>query len=193
MINYARKFESTRPGQHTVDLSPGDFILTHQNGIIYSLIRFGQRLRFRGADRSFAFWNHAALVVHSMGDIIEAHPRGVRKANLYKEYNDKEYTVVKQTDITDRDREQMIKFAESCVGQQYGFLTILSLGLWCIFGGKFNFSLDGTEICSGLVARALERNGEIFSRDPCREMPADLARHFQVKLPKLVLSTYTFS
>ena len=54
------------------DLRPGDFILTHGSHWTSQLIRVGQALRFRGKNRTYAYWNHAALIVGSGGDIIEA-------------------------------------------------------------------------------------------------------------------------
>ena len=39
---------------------------TNGNGYV------GQRLRFRGPDRPFAHWSHAALIVSAEGAIVEA-------------------------------------------------------------------------------------------------------------------------
>ena len=38
--------------------------------------------------------------------------------------------------------------------------------------------IDGQFVCSGLVARALERTGSIFDRDSAHIAPADLAKYF---------------
>jgi hypothetical protein len=43
--------------------------------------------------------------------------------------------------------------------------------------------VDGTEICSGLVARGEERTRAIFSREPSHVMPADLAKYYDAPLP----------
>jgi len=40
--------------------------------------------------------------------------------------------------------------------------------------------VDGQMICSGLVARALERTGAIFQYDSWHLLPADLAEAFNV-------------
>jgi hypothetical protein len=48
-------------------------------------------------------------------------------------------------------------------------------------GSNFGFGVDGQEICSALVARCLERTGEIFQQDPWRMTPADLAKFCDVR------------
>jgi hypothetical protein len=49
------------PQEEIADPVPGDFILTHGRAWTRKLIRFGQRLRFRGDDAKYARWNHAAI------------------------------------------------------------------------------------------------------------------------------------
>jgi uncharacterized protein YycO len=61
---------------------PGDFILTHSSGIYGRLIRFGEAIRYWGADRVFAHWSHAAIFVNGAGDIIEALGGGVQQRNI---------------------------------------------------------------------------------------------------------------
>jgi len=93
------------------------------------------------------------------------------------------YDVVHLTQTTPpEDREQAIKFAAFCLNDRYGWLTIVSIALCLLFGGKLSFGVDGQQICSGLVARCIERIGEIFHEgDPWHLMPADLAKHFDVR------------
>src|SRR5438552_17400807 len=69
--------EAAQPAQ----FSPGDFILTYSNSLYGWLIRFGQRLRFRGEDRKYGWWNHTAVIVSRDGDLIEALSAGVRRTN----------------------------------------------------------------------------------------------------------------
>ena len=85
-----------------------------------------------------------------------------------------------------KDREHEVAFAKDCVAKhaKYGYLTILSIALSLLFGGRLGFGVDGQEICSGLVGRALERTGEVFEEDPWHMMPADLAAAYQVEPPK---------
>ena len=161
---------------------PGDFILTHSSGIYGALIRFGEAIRYWGQDKPFARWSHAAIFVNESGDIVEALGGGVQQRNI-SVYQPAEYVVVHlpQTTTSD-DREQAIKFAAFCLNDRYGWLTIVSIALCLLFGGKLGFGVDGQQICSGLVARCIERIGEIFHEgDPWHLMPADLAKHFDVR------------
>jgi hypothetical protein len=140
------------------------------------LIQFGQGLRYTKEE---AYWNHCGVFINTDGSIAEALVHdGITKGHIDK-YKNEEYIVV-NVQASDEDRAQMMKFMEWSIGKKYGISIDIGLAFWCLFGGKFDFSLDGTMICSGFVARTLERAGYIFDRDPSREMPADLARHFQV-------------
>lgn len=171
--------EGARPGEY----DPGDFILTHGSAFFSKLIRFGQRLRFRGNDRKYAWWNHAAMIVSAQGDLIEALGPGVESTHI-DDYKPTEYHLVRLGVLADRhDREQVVAFAAWCRGEKYDWLTIASIAFTLLFGGKFNFGIDGETICSGLVARALERSNAIFDRTPSHIMPADLARYFNVTAP----------
>jgi uncharacterized protein YycO len=171
--------EAAQPGEY----DPGDFILTHGSAFYSKLIRFGQRLRFLGSNRKYAYWNHAAMIVSAGGDLIEALGPGVEETHIDK-YKPTEYHLVRLGSLAvHRDRQQVADFAAWSVGEKYGWLTIVSIALALLFGGRFNFGIDGQTICSGLVARALERTKAIFDRTPSHIMPADLARYFNVTPP----------
>jgi hypothetical protein len=173
------KHEEFGPGETVSQPCPGDFLLTHSNSWTGRLIRFGQQIRYFGKDAKYAHWSHAALFVNSDGDIIEAIGSGVQRRNVYA-YAGTEYHVLALSDVSDSDRQQAVRFAFHCLNESYGFLTILSIALSLLTGAKFGFGVDGQLICSGLVARALERTGEIFEHDPWHMMPADLAQHFDL-------------
>jgi len=162
---------------------PGDFILTHSTGIYGILIRFGEALRYWGPDKIFAHWSHAAIFIDDAGEIIEALGGGVQQRNI-SVYDGTEYVVVHLPAATTAlDRQQAVAFATFCLNDKYGWLTIVSIALCLLTLSKIGFSVDGQQICSALVARCCERIGEIFTEgDPWRLMPADLARHFDVRL-----------
>ena len=173
------------PGEEAspTEYDPGDFILTHGSAFFSRLIQLGQMLRFRGQDRKYTRWNHAAMIVSKEGDLIEALGRGVRRSKLSK-YKATEYHVIQLGPIASlQDRQQAITFAEWSLNQKYGWMTIISIALSLITGGKFNFGFEGQSICSGLVARALERTSAVFNRTPSHIMPADLAKYFEVEPP----------
>jgi uncharacterized protein YycO len=140
------------------EFSSGDFILTHSSSFYGWLIRFGQRLRFQGDDRKYCSWNHAAMIVSSNGDVVEALNAGVRRTHI-NAYASTEYTLVHlQPALADHhDRSQVVAFANWCLGQPYDWFTIISIALSLVTGGKFTFGFEGQSICSGLVARGLER------------------------------------
>jgi hypothetical protein len=176
------------PGESAVEYASGDFILTHGDAWTSKMIRFGQRLRIRGADRKYTYWNHAALIVSERGDLVEALGAGVLRTNLSK-YKPVEYHLVHTTAST-ADRVEVVAFGEWAAGdadgndrQRYGWVTIASIALTLLTGGKFNFAIEGQMICSGLVARSQERTDAIFNRTPSHIMPADLAKYYQADPP----------
>ncbi len=162
---------------------PGDFILTHSSDVYGRLIRFGEAIRYRGAEKVFAHWSHAAVFINDTGDIIEAIGGGVQERNI-SVYDATEYVVVHlPATIVPGDREHAVAFADFCLNDKYGWLTIVSIALCLLTGAKLSFGVDGQQICSALVARSCERIGEIFTEgDPWELMPADLAKHFDVRL-----------
>ena len=176
--------ETYAPGEALANPQKGDFLLTHGDAWTSTLIRFGQRLRFRGDDRPYARWNHAVLLVDNAGTIVEALGGGVTRRHI-DVYAGTEYTHVPVASViaSESDRDQIAVFGEWAVGQPYGFVTIVSIAYGLLTGGKFTFGFDGQAICSGLVARSLERSTAIFNRTPSHIMPADLAKYFQVDVP----------
>lgn len=56
----------------------------------------------------------------------------------------------------------------------YDWFTILSDGLHLLTGGLISLSLEDGATCSGLVASALTRRGDIFP-NPTTTLPADIA------------------
>lgn len=161
----------------------GDFILTHSTGFYGRMIRIGEALRYWGNDAKFAHWSHAAIFVDDDGSIVEALGGGVQKRNI-SVYTDTEYVVVHLPQSTaSSDRQQAVAFADFCLHDRYGWLTIVSIALCLLTGSKLSFGVDGQQICSALVARCLERIGVIFvESEPWHLTPADLAKHFKVTL-----------
>lgn len=158
----------------------GDFFLVHhKKNPISRLIRWGQGLRIHGEDRKYCHWNHAVLVIDDQGNCIEAQGKGVTRTHV-DAYANSEYVFV-STGAIKHDRDQVIAFAEQVLGLKYGFFTIASIAFCVLTGGKLIFSLENQFICSGLVARAQERAGALFNKNPDHIMPADLAKYYQVE------------
>jgi hypothetical protein len=167
------------PGETVVKPQPGDFLLTHSSDFSSKLIRWGQSIRYHGPTVGFAHWCHAAMFVDTSGEIVEAILSGVQQRNV-SVYKDTEYHVIRLTEATDKERSHAVAFAEHCLNDRYGYITDLSLMFSLLTGRKFFFGEDGQMICSGMVARALERTGAIFQYDSWHMLPADVADAFNV-------------
>jgi hypothetical protein len=175
-------------GSRAPDVRVGDVLLTHSAFWTGRMIRFGQGLRWRGARRPFARWNHAALVtgdgtIGGEPTIAEALGHGVVRNDLGK-YDGTEYALVR-TGCQPADQLQVQRFAHAVVESRtrYGYLEILSLGLTLAIPLPVQFGSPGTMICSAFAAEALCRAGEVFAVTPEYAMPADLAEHFGVAAP----------
>jgi hypothetical protein len=141
------------------------------------LIQFGQGLRFRGADRTFAHWNHAVWI--SSESLIEALARGIA-ATPFDAYKDIEFHIVHSNlDPVERDDADAFVHYELKNHIEYGFPTIVSIALSLLTGIRFNFGRPNTAICSGLVAAALA--APQWREDPSHIMPADLAKYANVR------------
>ena len=170
------------PGESATQFEPGDFILTHRKRFISRLIRIAQKVR--GRERKYCYWSHAALIVDKDGTLIEAETKGVVRSPLSK-YEPAEYQLVRLGDSADgRDREQVVAFANSVVGQPFGYLDMASVGLSLLTGAKVNISYESHLMCSALVARALERTSALFDDEPAHMLPADLARYYGAEVPE---------
>ena len=184
----AQSFEHVRPAPHSTEragpgtaagsFDRGDFVLVAGTHFNSGVIRLGQRLRIHGSDRQYVKWTHAALIVDRDGGLIEAVGAGVRRWHLDR-YRDDDYVVVR-IQTSEEDRDEVVRFAEWALenGCRYSRLQTVSMALSMLTGSKLTFFIDGQFVCSGLVARALERTGSIFDRDSSHIAPADLAKYF---------------
>jgi cell wall-associated NlpC family hydrolase len=173
--------EHVEPGRSAEGVQPGDFLLVASSSFRGRLIRWGQERRIRGEDRRYVKWTHAALIVDRDGGLIEAVGRGVREYSLAQYEND-EYLVVRIV-AEPADRAQMVDFARSALRKPYSRLAMVSIALSLLTGSRIAFFVDGQFFCSGLVARALERTGRVFDRDPAHIAPADLAKYYRAGEP----------
>lgn len=118
------------------------------------------------------------------GTIIEALGIGVTQRTL-ADYTPTEFYVV-HINASEEDRQEAVRFAHYCLQtrQRYSWLEIVSIALSLLTGAKLRFGIDGGEICSGLVAKALERTSAIFEKESSHMMPADLAKYYHVEPPR---------
>ena len=133
---------------------PGDVVLAHTRGLFGRLIRFGTR----------SAWSHAAIIemVGATPErtwVIQAEAKGVTRATLDQVAPGGYYAIVAAPNGLDRQR--CLEWARSRVGEEYGFLTILSIAL-TLLSPRFlrvDFRRQGTLICSALVALSLHAGG----------------------------------
>lgn len=159
---------------------PGDIVLVHAGHVSSRLIRWGQRLRFRGERAHYAHWNHVAVITGYHGELIEALFTGVKEGNLSR-YANVDHVVCSAVEHG-CDRVQMLAFCESVARARwrYDYAEIVSVVLTLLTGSKWVFGRVGSAICSGLAAEALTRAGVIWPRPPGWMLPADIAEHFKV-------------
>jgi hypothetical protein len=176
---------------------PADLILCHGDRLIHRFVQIGQRLRMllAGVDtrRDRRDWRHYDHVAVFVGDAtfpdgtitpacIEALPgkEGVRLTPL-SAFESREYHHV-PVDMVDHDRAQAVDYCYACLPLSYGlFLHYLGMVATTLTGGSLTLSGGQQEICSSMAAQALVRGPYIWDRPPAAMMPADLARHFNVR------------
>jgi uncharacterized protein YycO len=175
------KVERYGPGAEPSDFDPGDFILTHRHKPMAALISWGQKRRFKGADAKFAHWSHAALIVSRDGDLVEAEATGVTRSAVGK-YRAEEYHLVRlESQLSDDGRRAAVAYADSQVGQAFGYLDLCGAALHLAFGWPLRWARRNHEICSSLIVKALQRGGLLRDFDPLITLPADLAKAFDVE------------
>lgn len=158
-------------GADATTAQPGDFLLCHRRGIGSATIRLGERIKYHQG-----YWSHAAYII-TPTEIIEALTGGVDR-NPLSVYHDIDYALV-HTALDPHDVLQANAFAESCVGQRYGYLTDVGIALRFLTPGRgLWLGMNGTEICSGLVAQAEVRGPVNFAVDPSSISPTELGRQY---------------
>jgi hypothetical protein len=150
-------------------------ILIRTTTLLGTLIRLFERMRFRTqTDRPFTYWSHAALVVTSVGHLIEVVHTGVVLRKIEK-YRDHEYHYV-YLDLSESDRSKAVSFAYSCLRQKYGLRGFLLLALSVLLTDRFKVPDRGQQGCVALIVRALQHAGMTFEQRPVDMTPADLAK-----------------
>ena len=170
------------PGREPWYWNPGDFLVIHSESWHNRLIQWAQRQAARGEERRFAYWDHAALVVSPWGEVVEAvTSQGVTRSHA-GQYLWSDYHVV-NIQASDEARRRVVEYAEWAAdnGTRYGWWSMVGIACMTVSGGRFTFHIPGQEICSGLVARAMERAGALFRTSPSHVTPADLARFYGVE------------
>ncbi len=177
---------------------PGDFILTCSRGSLARSTGLATACKI----------NHAALIVDSSGGLIEVNPffvtaeGGLRRSHLL-EYLERGAPVwVGYVELLDGTRDEVVRFAEQMLLEQRRFTEWQFAGLLVHLGmgiaprsltGKFRLlrpihglfdqhalvlKEENVFTAAELVARALERGGFLWDRDPAYITPAILFERF---------------
>jgi uncharacterized protein YycO len=175
------RVERYGPGEAAAEYEPGDFILTHRNRPIATLISLGQKRRFRGPDSVYAHWTHMALVVERDGTIVEAEALGVVRSPVSK-YLATEFHLVRLGAEFDRaGRQRAVAYANAQVGVAFGYLALAGVAIYLLTGLPVRLMRRNHQVCSELVVRALQAGGLLKDADPALTLPADIAKRFGVR------------
>ena len=153
-------------------MQAGDFLLVRSPGVIPRLIGLGELLR---DGKPWDYWTHAAFIVNDSGATIEAQAKGIVPSRVSAHPD----SLVVPSGLSSEGRENAVRFAESCLGDHYGYLTILSIAADLITPRALILRSPRTLICSEFVARCLEHGGWISPElDAGRVKPSNLAKWF---------------
>ena len=172
---------TSSPDEQSHPPQPGDFVLIHGYSPIGFLARWIQRRQFNSADWQYTYWDHAALVVSTDPDIIEARGLGVVRRHL-SQYKPTQFAVV-PVNVTIAARRRIVENAQSALGVRYGFASILGITLSAVVGREIHPHALNEQTCSSLVVRALQQGGLLPGVEPSHVVPAELARWWHVEKP----------
>jgi len=167
------------PGEAISHPRPGDILLVRGVGWLGWSIREYERICARGADRAFAHWSHAALVVSKSGQLVEVLHNGVIRSRI-ENYRNQEYHYVR-IELPDAARDTVARYALSCVRQKYARWTFVRLAAAKLLGGRLRVPDRGQQGCVSLIVRALQQVGVPFERPATDMSVVDLAKRFGVR------------
>lgn len=139
-------------------MQAGDIILCQSTGIIGRAIRWAQR---HDDESPYNIYNHVAILdsyYDGRWHVIQAEAKGVTNDKTLDSVapggSMKVLTLPRHV-----DREELLSFARSQVGAEYGFTTILSCAIDMFIWDAVCLRKADTWICSGLTAAALMYGG----------------------------------
>lgn len=153
---------------------PGTLVEFEGNAWTDKLIKFGERLRGKKGSQ----FSHMGIIVDMDGGTVEAVGRGIVKSRV----GSRTYKILDPFHPDDKLAYiSCVTYARWCANPKrnskikYGYLTIISIAIDLIFGGKFSFRSGNTLICSELAAKAAEHGGWICPKlDTSHVMPSDM-------------------
>lgn len=182
------------PGDRVRAWRPGDFVLVADTHRMARCTELGQRRRFRGTE--WAAFNHAALVATDDGRLIEARTEGIAMRDpttldmldyCYVAVDAKVRDELGSPRSTDAAagaaramRYNATRFARELADASTEEATPGQQARVCI---ELMADRPASRPTAGsLVASALERLGYVWTREPRRMLPADLALAFGARV-----------
>lgn len=171
--------QSFVPGDSFEDIQPFDILLTRRLDTF-----MGKAIAlFDGG-----FFSHSAIGYSQTGILAEALEWGVEVEHIRK-YQDHFYTVIRLTDLTQAEKDDMQKFMDATLWanrNRYGYAIIFSIWLSVVTGLKIQFGDNtGSKICSGFDCMTLKSGvrGIQFPVTPSFMTPNKMARYWRVPEP----------
>jgi hypothetical protein len=166
-----------------MELQPGDIFVTRGHTLLGRLIRFfSQNI---GEDRTYV--NHTGIIVDTrfIDPIIVEALHTVKRYGLYFKYGEAkdDVAIFRPLNLTNEERQVIVKRAESYVGLKYGYLKIgAHFGDWLlnrVFKKDIHFfrktiKMDKYPICSWVVAQSYANAGKNFGVKPGDATPDDI-------------------
>lgn len=137
------------------DIHPGDAVFAHSRNLYGAVIRFGQALRWW----KYRSWNHMAIVskIDKDGQIWV-----IQMARRCEEVKIEEVAPKGRLKFVpcpeEVSRINSVEYAQKKLGTKYGVATIFSIAINLMLPDPivFDIHVEGTLICSALVAKAWE-------------------------------------
>ncbi len=150
---------------------PGDVGWVSQKGWQDALIRWAQHRKY--GDSPAASFNHVFLVT-GPDEVIQANASGVAVGKL-SAYGPADQLTLRHPPYGELGANlTAVSAARELLGTKYGYWTIACEAISLLTGTRLRFGLEGTEICSGLVAYALTRANIDLGEDELFSTPADI-------------------
>lgn len=153
---------------------PGDIALVSSRGIVDLVIRLAQHRFFPPEE---AQWNHAVLIADESGGIIEALANGITYSDIYK-YRNKKLKYLHINYESEENRRAAVIYALHQINLGYGFREFFDLLLSAFIKLPFRIRDKNENVCSVMVALALQKGGIKLIKNPYDYCPAELDMEF---------------
>lgn len=165
-------------------VEPGDVVLSRAHGRYkHRIIERIQGTRLLPEHRAYAGYTHAALVVSTGGDLLEAYGDGLHRSHLDDLVGHPHQVVHIAATPEARQRALAVALHAFDHNARYDRMATVTAALAAVSGSRLVLPRDGAYTCSGFVAYALLAVGAVYDVDPANVTPAQLAIRFGAPAP----------